>query len=93
MMNPGQKRSYPFSDDENLADQQVTFNFLTKHMQMHENLHIFMQKIHIKCIFWKFYRIKRNFRPQKLSKGRLNLKKRKLNLLKTQLLNQTGKSG
>ena len=23
MMNPGQKRSYPFSDDENLADQQV----------------------------------------------------------------------
>ena len=27
MMNPGQKRSYPFSDDENLADQQVNPNF------------------------------------------------------------------
>ena len=44
MMNPGQKRSYPFSDDENLADQQVTFNFLTNHMQMHEKLHIFDAK-------------------------------------------------
>ena len=32
-MNPGQKRSYPFSDDENLADQQVN---PTDYIQIHE---------------------------------------------------------
>ena len=39
MMNPGQKRSYPFSDDGNLADHQVN---PTDHMQMHEKMHILM---------------------------------------------------
>ena len=39
MMNPGQKRSYPFSDDENLADQQVN---LTDYMKMHEQMRILM---------------------------------------------------
>ena len=38
-MNPGQKRSYPFSDDENLADQQVN---LTDYMKMHDQMRILM---------------------------------------------------
>jgi len=90
-MNPGQKRSYPFSDDENLADQQVN---LTDYMKMHDQMRILMlENTYLMHFFWKFQRIKRNFRPQKRSKERLNLKKRKLNPLKIQMLNRTGKSG
>ena len=52
-MNPGQKRSYPFSDDENLADQQVNpdFNAWTK------KLHIFTQE---NTLEWFFLEIPAN---------------------------------
>jgi len=68
-MNPGQKRSYPFSDDENLADQQVNFNFLTHHMQMHEKLQKYIAKIHIKCIFGNFTELNEILGPKNYQKG------------------------
>ena len=104
MMNPGQKRSYPFSDDENLADQQVNPLKYPIRIQNWTKYHCFALTKFSKSVFLfskcrvlrqkrKYAKITRNFRPQKLSKGRLNLKKRKSNLLRTQMLNQTGKSG
>lgn len=68
-MNPGQKRSYPFSDDENLADQQVNFNFLTHHMQTHENLHIFMQKYILNAFFGNFTELNEILGPKNYQKG------------------------